>query len=80
MNSDEFREMLESLGNSDLIRHIQKYVCLSLAEVNNAAAQSHILLDLVYAECVRRGKERLYDKVYESVCRKPQLCEVMHAA
>ena len=80
MNSDEFRETLEGLGNSELIRYIQKYVCLSLADVNNPAAQSHTLLDLVYAECTRRGKERIYDKVYESVCRQPQVCKVLRAA
>jgi len=80
MNSDEFRETLEALSNSELIHYIQKYVCLSLAEVNNPNAQSHMLLDLVYAECTRRGKERIYDKVYETACREPQMCQVLNAA
>jgi len=80
MNSDEFRETLETLKHSELIRYIQKYVCLSLADVNNPQAESHILLDLIYIECVRRDKERLYDKVYETVCKQPQMCSVMLAA
>ncbi len=80
MNIEEFRESLDTLGNGDLIRCVQKYVCLSLAEAGNPAAQSHTLLDLVYGECARRGKERLYDKVYESVCRQPQVCKVLLAA
>ena len=80
MNIDELRETLEGLKDSELIRHVQKYVCLALADVNNPAALSHTLLDLVYAECTRRGKERLYDKVYESVCRQPQVCKVLLAA
>ena len=80
MNSDDFREMLEELKDAELIHYIQKYVCLSLAEVNNADADSHTQLDLIYVECARRGKERLYDKVYESVCRQPKLCKVLLAA
>ena len=80
MNIDEFRETLDSLKDGELIRYVQKYVCLSLAEVKNPGALSHTLLDLVYTECARRGKERLYDKVYESVCRQPQVCKVMLAA
>jgi hypothetical protein len=80
MNIEELRETLESLKDSELIHHVQKYVCLSLTEVNNPTAVSHTLLDLVYAECIRRGKERLYDKAYESVCRQPQVCKVLLAA
>lgn len=80
MTSDELREQLETLKDSELVRHIQKYVCLSLAEADNPAAESHAMLDLIYVECLNRGKERLYDKVYESVCREPQVCEVLRAA
>jgi len=80
MNSDEFREHLETLKDSELVRQIQKYVCQSLADGDDPGAQSHIMLDLIYVECLNRGKERLYDKVYESVCRQPQLCEVLRAA
>lgn len=80
MNSDEFREKLETLKDSELIRQIQRYVCWSLADADNPGAESHVMLDLIYVECLNRGKERLYDKVYESVCRQPQVCEVLRAA
>lgn len=80
MNIEELREVLENLKDGELIRHVQKYVCLSLAEANDPTALSHTLLDLVYAECTRRGKERLYDKAYESVCRQPQVCKILLAA
>ena len=80
MNIEEFRETLETISDSELIRNIHKYVCLSLADAGNPAARSHDLLDLVYAECIRRGIERLYDKSYEHVCRQPQVCEVLLAA
>ena len=80
MNSDNFREHLETLKDSELVRQIQIYVCKSLADADNPRAESHMMLDLIYVECLRRGKERLYDKVYESVCRQPQVCEVLRAA
>ena len=80
MNTEEFRETLETIKDGELLRYVQKYVCLSLTDVGNPAAQSHIMLDLVYAECTRRGKERLYDKAYETVCRQPQVCKVLLAA
>jgi len=80
MNLEEFREKLETLKDSELIHYVQKYVCLSLADANHTTAESHTLLDLVYAECVRRDRERLYDKVYESVCRQPQVCKGLLAA
>ena len=80
MNLEEFRETLETLKDSELIKYVQKYVCLSLADTGKPSANSHTLLDLVYVECMRRGKERLYDKAYESVCRHPDVCKVMLAA
>ena len=80
MNLEEFRETLETLKDSELIKYVQKYVCLSLADAGDPSAHSHTLLDLVYAECVSRGKERLYDKAYESVCRRPTVCKVLLAA
>ena len=80
MNLEEFRETLEALKDSELIKYVQKYVCLSLADANNPLATSHTLLDLVYVECIRRDKERLYDKAYESVCRRPKVCKVLLAA
>ena len=80
MNSNELREQLETLKESELIKQIQRYVCQSLADADDPAAESHVMLDLIYVECLNRGKERLYDKVYESVCREPQVCEVLRAA
>lgn len=80
MNNEEFRDHLENLKDSELVRQIQKYVCMSLADVSDPGAESHVMLDLIYVECLRRGKERLYDKIYENVCRQPQLCEVPRAA
>jgi hypothetical protein len=80
MNLEDFRETLETLKDSELIKYVQKYVCLSLADAEDPTANSHTLLDLIYVECIRRKKERLYDKAYESVCRQPAVCKVLLAA
>ena len=80
MNLEQFRETLENLKDGELIHSAQRCVCMSLADVGNPKAESHAMLDLIYAECTRRGKERLYDKIYEAVSREPQVCEVLLAA
>ncbi|RMD78785.1 MAG: hypothetical protein D6809_05085 [Gammaproteobacteria bacterium] len=75
MNLESFRDRLESLRDSELFRYVQRCVCMSLAHAGEPHAESHDLLDLVYAECARRGKERLYDKAYERVCKEPDVCK-----
>ncbi len=80
MNLEQFRETLESASDSELIRYIHKYVCFSLAEASNPTAESHEMLDLVYAECTRRGVENLYDISYGHVSRQPQICKLLIAA
>jgi hypothetical protein len=80
MAIDEIRENAEMISDSELIRYIHKYVCLSLAEAGDPAAESHEILDLIYTECARRGIENLYDISYEHVNRQPQLCKLFIAA
>ena len=80
MDIEQFRETLETFTTSELILYIHRYVCLSLVDARNPAASSHQMLDLLYAECTRRGAERLYDISYEHVCREPGVCTVLLAA
>jgi len=77
MDSNELRDNLTTLTDSELVTTAQKYICLSLANLNNPDHHSHMLLNIVYAEFAQRGKELLYDKVYESVCRYPQKCHLL---
>ena len=79
MNIFEFGTILENLKDRELFHHVQRCVCLSLANKGDPQADFHSMLDLVYAECTRRGKERLYDQAYESVCREPQVCSTLPA-
>ena len=74
MKLEEFRQELEALRDKELYQYAQRCVCLSIADTANLKAESHSMLDFIYAEFTRRGKERLYDKAYETVCREPNLC------
>lgn len=78
MNLKEFRDDLEMAKDTELLHYVQHCLCLTIAE-KNPKAETHVMLDLVYAECTRRGKERLYDKAYETVCRKPEVCKIFLA-
>lgn len=79
MKLEEFRDELEAARDGDLLRYVQRCLCISLTGDNSPKAESQAMLDLLYAECARRGKERLYDKAYETVCRKPDVCKVLLA-
>jgi hypothetical protein len=80
MDIDKFRETLELTSDSELVRYVHTYVCLSLADTSNPASKSHEMLDLVYTECSRRGIEHLYDMSYKRACSQPQACKVLLAA
>ena len=80
MDSNELRDNLTTFSDREVLAAAQKYICLSLANLNNPDHHSHMLLDMVYAEFSQRGKELLYDKVYERVCRHPHKCQVTIAA
>ncbi|HHM06378.1 MAG TPA: hypothetical protein ENJ19_11670 [Gammaproteobacteria bacterium] len=79
MNIDDFRENLEHVHDRELFRWVQRCVCQTMSPGQGASEESHTMLDLVYSECARRGKERLYDKAYETVCREPGVCKVFMA-
>lgn len=78
MNLEEFREGLEMARDGELLQYVQRCLCESIANPN-PKSEAHAMLDLVYAEFARRGKERLYDKAYETVCRRPDLCKLLLA-
>jgi len=44
--------------------------------MGEAAGDARAALDMIYVECSRRGKERLYDSAYASVSHHPERCDV----
>lgn len=76
MDLEELKEQLEGLSEKELFRYLRKLICKSIAELDHPAADTNAIMDMVYSECQIRGKERLYDKTFESVTKHPEICEV----
>lgn len=74
MSLEQLKESVEQMSEKDLFRFLKKSICRSLLEVNDAASDANETLDIVYSECQRRGKERLYDKTFETVSKNPEAC------
>jgi MFS superfamily sulfate permease-like transporter len=77
MTLEQLKEQLESLSDKELFRFLKKSICRSLAEVDDVNSDAAETLDIVYSECQRRGKERLYDKTYETVSKNPDTCQAI---
>jgi len=67
MTQDDWQEMLEGLRDAELLHHAKEYIRLSMAEADNPQSDAHGIVDLLFAELARRGKEWLYDAARESV-------------
>lgn len=75
MDLEALKEELEGLSEKELFRYLRKLICKSLAELEHPKVETNEVLDMVYSECQTRGKERLYDKTFESVSKNPEICE-----
>jgi hypothetical protein len=67
MTQDDWQEMLEGLRDAELLHYAKEYIKLSMAEADNPQSDAHGIVDLLFAELSRRGKEWLYDAARESV-------------
>ncbi|NOX76338.1 MAG: hypothetical protein GXP17_06940 [Gammaproteobacteria bacterium] len=67
---------LDRMSNKALIKFAKRCVCKTLFGVGNAASEAREALDMVFMECSRRGKERLYDSAYASVSHHPERCDI----
>lgn len=73
---DKLEPALHSMPDKALMRFVKRCVCNALAGFGPAAGEARQALDLVYLECSRRGKERLYDSAYASVSAHPERCSI----
>jgi hypothetical protein len=69
MNASGFQELLEGLPDRELLRYARDYTRRCIAESDDPTAEAHWMLDLIFGECILRGKEWLYDKAREQVLR-----------
>ena len=72
---DELEEKFTELSNQALTQFAKPYICRALYDAGTeSAAHASEVLDMIYAECTRRGIEKLYDMTYEVVSRNPDTC------
>ena len=74
MTLEQLKESVEQMSEKDLFRFLKKSICRSLTEASDTTSDANETLDIVYSECQRRGKERLYDKTLETVSKNPDAC------
>jgi len=67
MSLMDHEEMLESLPTAGLVRFAREYIALSTGESEELQSDAGRVLDLLCAEFLRRGQERLYDATRKAV-------------
>ena len=76
MNLEKLEESLPNMPDKALFRFVKRCVCQAVLGLSDSASQAKAALDIVYLECQRRGKERLYDMAFELVNRHPERCQI----
>ena len=78
MDIDTLEETLELMSEQALSRFAKRCLCQSIHDAHvgddEIGVDVQVALDLIYAECARRGIERLYDAALESVSSHPEIC------
>lgn len=78
MDIDSLEETLELMSEQALSRFAKRCLCQSIhnarPDEEDIGVDVQVALDLIYAECARRGIERLYDAALESVSSHPEVC------
>ncbi len=73
---ERLERALRRMPNKALIKYVKRCVCKTLFGMGDTASEAREALDMVYVECSRRGKERLYDSAYASVSHHPERCDI----
>jgi hypothetical protein len=73
---EKLERALRHMSNKALIKFVKRCVCRTLPGVCDEPGDSREALDMVYVECSRRGKERLYDTAHAYVTHHPDRCDI----
>lgn len=77
MKLEKLERALRHMSNKALIKFVKRCVCRTLPGVcDDRQNESLEALDMVYVECSRRGKERLYDTAHAFVLHHPDRCDI----
>ena len=78
MDIDTLQETLEHMSEQALSRFAKRCLCQSIHDARfdneEIGVDVQVALDMIFAECSRRGMERLYDAALESVSSHPEIC------
>jgi len=68
MVSPDFEESLEKMKDTELFRQTVHFIHLAYGELDHEVDEEKLqeVLDSIYMECNRRGKEWIFDKAQES--------------
>ena len=72
---DRLERALRRMSDKALIKFVKRCVCKVMLGAGSVT-EAPETLDMVYVEFSRRGKERLYDTIYASVCSHPDRCDI----
>jgi hypothetical protein len=77
MKLDRLQDALSCMSDKALIRFIKRLACKAMfGQGDDPSGEARSALDMVYLECSRRGKERLYDSAYAWVQTHPDSCRI----
>lgn len=74
--NNEVEETLEILSDKTLLQEAVKYFRLTLAQHGVREIDPEEMLDFIYVECARRGKEWIFDKAHEAAYKENTVCSV----
>jgi hypothetical protein len=75
MNLEELQQSLENMSEQELSRFVKKCICqIRFGAETISDVDASVATDMVYAECARRGMEKLYDMAQESIAKHPEAC------
>ena len=68
MVSPDFEDKLEKMKDTELFRQTVHYLHLAYGELDHEVDEDRLqeVLDSIYLECTRRGKEWIFDKAQET--------------
>lgn len=76
MKLEKLQDALCCMSDKALMRFIKRLACKAMFGQTDPGGEARSALDMVYAECSRRGKERLYDSAYAWVQTHPDSCRI----
>lgn len=76
MKLEKLERALRHMSNKALMKYVKRCVCRTLPGVGSTEDETLEALDMVYVECSRRGKERLYDTAHAYVVHHPDRCDI----